>query len=603
MLLFFSPIFSIEIIVVSKKLKKKQQEIANVDVINYKDIEALNLTTFGEILDIMPYIYMEKTGDRYSHTSFFIRGLSFEKSAILIDGIKLPALQLQILLPNEIMSWWVKEIEIYKGSEGVLFGEGAMAGAINIITKPLSKNQKLFSLSYSSFYTVNGSIGIENAKSYFPYLLSLSITHSDGNYSYKNPKTEEIEARINNSYDAINLFYKSKINKVRILFLGSIIKKGIPGSIEFPTYTASLDTKKGLLFTHYEISKSFIFSFYGLYNYQSYTNDLPIDTTTKRHRLFFGGIKVVYLYFFYRLKSVSELSIDGGEVYSTAFRDKYGKVGEGKAKRMGGSLSQRFYFPYSSFLFEGGIRASIYTDYPFFFSEQIGIILFFTKDKDSFSKLSFSSAYRLPSLNDLFWYENGFAIGNPYLKPEKSKGVDAEIQLLLLPSSLKLNLEGYFYKYQDLIRWLPGINGIWSPINIDNVDIYGAMLSFSLKAILLHTLHIITVGYGITFARYEDTKKFLPRYPPEKVVFRYRIAFSDFNISFLANYISFRYLNSANTKYMPSYFTLNLVIKYNINNNTKIYFSILNILDERYNDLMEYPVPGRELQFKIAIRF
>ena len=141
-LLFCRFLYGIEIIVIEKKSSKAEQEVVIVDEISNKNIKELQLSTIGEVLDILPYIHTEKIGDRYSQNSFFIRGLSFEKTAILINGIKLPILQTQILSLYEPINWEIKKIEIYKGGESVLFGEGALAGAINIVfKKPKNKLQ------------------------------------------------------------------------------------------------------------------------------------------------------------------------------------------------------------------------------------------------------------------------------------------------------------------------------------------------------------------------------------------------------------------------------------------------------------------------------
>ena len=81
---------------------------------------------------------------------------------------------------------------------------------------------------------------------------------------------------------------------------------------------------------------------------------------------------------------------------------------------------------------------------------------------------SASTGFRRPSLNDLYWPEDNFARGNPYLLPETSVEFESGISFNAV-DWLKFSATGFIAETDDLIRWEPGESGKWSPVNIARV--------------------------------------------------------------------------------------------------------------------------------------
>jgi outer membrane cobalamin receptor len=74
--------------------------------------------------------------------------------------------------------------------------------------------------------------------------------------------------------------------------------------------------------------------------------------------------------------------------------------------------------------------------------------------------------YRVPTVNDLYWPADGYVSGNPYLRIERSAGAEAGLKLNteLLFSDVCL----FWTDSRDLITWLPGATGVWSPSNVSS---------------------------------------------------------------------------------------------------------------------------------------
>lgn len=90
--------------------------------------------------------------------AFSMRGFSGNQTRLLFDGLSLGSVNF-INRPRD--SWNLDRIEILKGPASVLYGEGAVAGMINLVTKrpvrELSGSEAF--LSYGSFNTVRAGMG------------------------------------------------------------------------------------------------------------------------------------------------------------------------------------------------------------------------------------------------------------------------------------------------------------------------------------------------------------------------------------------------------------------------------------------------------------
>jgi iron complex outermembrane recepter protein len=87
-----------------------------------------------------------------------MRGFSQGQVRLLFDGLVLGPTGF-VTRPRD--SWNLDRIEILKGPASVLYGEGAVAGAVNLVTKrPLrgASGSEAF-LSYGSFNTLRAGVG------------------------------------------------------------------------------------------------------------------------------------------------------------------------------------------------------------------------------------------------------------------------------------------------------------------------------------------------------------------------------------------------------------------------------------------------------------
>ena len=126
-----------EVVVTATRTEEEIDKIsANVTVITQDDIKKSTATTVQDLLRneegiIVRDLYGTGTKSTVDMRGF-TRGLN---TAIMLDGRKLNEIDLSGVDWNTIPLENIERIEIVRGSESVLYGDNAMAGAINIITK------------------------------------------------------------------------------------------------------------------------------------------------------------------------------------------------------------------------------------------------------------------------------------------------------------------------------------------------------------------------------------------------------------------------------------------------------------------------------------
>ena len=121
----------------------------------------------------------------------FLRGAGSGYTLITLDGIPVNdpsgvggAFDLRLLPVDQI-----ERIEILKGSQSTLYGTDAIAGVINIITK--KKGDKPFGasagVSYGSYNTFKGNVGVSGSTEKFNYNVSYTRFSTDGISEAKDP--------------------------------------------------------------------------------------------------------------------------------------------------------------------------------------------------------------------------------------------------------------------------------------------------------------------------------------------------------------------------------------------------------------------------------
>ncbi|PWI31839.1 TonB-dependent receptor [Vibrio albus] len=136
---------------------------ANIVVIDQDEIKASGATSLSSLLRSRAGIQVSDTN---SGPVFSLRGFTGEQAAhntlILVDGRKLNKPDLSAPQLSSILISQIETVEILSGSAGVLYGDQAVGGVINIITKRSTKPHGEVTASVGSYDSYAGSVNVSN---------------------------------------------------------------------------------------------------------------------------------------------------------------------------------------------------------------------------------------------------------------------------------------------------------------------------------------------------------------------------------------------------------------------------------------------------------
>jgi len=245
------------------------------------------------------------------------------------------------------------------------------------------------------------------------------------------------------------------------------------------------------------------------------------------------------------------------------------------------------------------LRKEVSSDYdsPFLFS--LGSSYIFNSFYNL--KVNLSRNFRIPTFNDLYWEQGG----NPNLKPESS--YQAEVGNIFSYKKFTLSETLYFIKINDLIRWVPGNGDNWSPENTDRVNTYGAETILGWSNTYGKNSFAVNGTYAYTISKNVDTNKQRFFVPYHKVTGSIAYSYGKLSANYQYLYNGFVYTRSDNdpNEIIDGYQVSNVGIDYDFGflKASKLGFQVLNVFNQKYQSLEDRPMPGRNFNMYIILKF
>jgi vitamin B12 transporter len=216
-----------EVTVTANRFSQKINETAkNVTVISKEELERSKGLSVAQILqNQVGMTIVGANNNPGSPISVFTRGASSGKTLILLNGMPIndpSSIEMNFDL-NLISSEQLTRIEIVKNAQSTLYGSDAIAGVINLITKPETGDKRFspsLSLQGGSFGTIKAAAGINagDEKMYAQILLNYNKTSGisdatkdlalSNNTPYETDKSRFLGAMINAGGKSNNLSYR-----------------------------------------------------------------------------------------------------------------------------------------------------------------------------------------------------------------------------------------------------------------------------------------------------------------------------------------------------------------------------------------------------------
>ena len=225
-----------------------------------------------------------------------------------------------------------------------------------------------------------------------------------------------------------------------------------------------------------------------------------------------------------------------------------------------------------------------------------------------------SNRYRLPTFNDRYWHPGG----NLDLLPETGWGTDVGSTLGLLDAGIQHHrLQWQFSAHSTWVRnwiqWVPS-DGYWSPVNFKEVWARGieSGLTYSFNQEPLNFRAVVDYAWtrsAVRSAMPPDLKGTDLRYVPQHMIRSHlSVAFESFTTSIYYRYTGPRFTTEDNDPFyrLDPHHTLDLSTGYTLRD--QIYsmtfrIKINNILNEQYQMVRGFPMPGRSFSMGIQFKF
>ncbi|WP_432786671.1 Vitamin B12 transporter BtuB [Oligella sp. MSHR50489EDL] len=566
------------VVTASRSAQTIDRAVGDISIIDGVQLRQSNDANVLRTLARQPGIQMYDSGGPQTTAGISMRGAWGDQNLIMLNGIRI-----NNPVGGSNIPWGTfnprafERVEIVRGSASSLWGSSAMGGVVNLVTETAPGEIRDFSpyadIGFGSQGTVRTGAGFSGADGTFDYSLNALYAKSDG---YNATTKDNIF-----SYNADDDGYEQHSlsgsfgwtwapeQRIGVHFFNSYIS-GDYDAGEFDPVGANVKQRQQVYGINssnkitdwwqstlrYGFVKTGMFNNgpFGDSNNHTYQNNYSWQhdfSITPEHML-----SVYYEGYKERLASSTEFT---------------------KAKRNTNSFGAIYQGHFAArHHLQASIRTDRYSDYG---SRTTGSLAYDFDINDTITiGLAGSTGFRMPSFYDLYApLEWGFQ-GNPDLKPEKSRNLEAHISFENETGSASLRV--FHSKYRDLINAYDTSMSPASTSNTEKATIRGISLNAS------HNFGNTRVFAGADFLDAKDdiTKKRLVR--RARQVYRAGVvqSFERFELGAEFMHIGARYDDKDNTpeKRLGSYGIVNLSAKAQLSKtfSAQIYWN--NVFDKKY---------------------
>ncbi|MBN1277315.1 MAG: TonB-dependent receptor [Deltaproteobacteria bacterium] len=485
-----------EVVVTATKTEKKRKDIPNAVIIMDKyDLQDSPAKTVGEFLANEPGIDWRTQGNFGGAVQVLhIRGMSGNSTQVLVNGVSYNSPSNGIGDVSRIPLNMIERIEVVKGSGSLLYGSGAMAGTVNIITK--NPERDYVSARAGAGYGSQGTSHLSMEHGMF--------TVGDLGYYITANRLDTDGFRANadlTQYDASLKIVLHKGYWLNMSLFGDIVDRdyGSPG-VKPPDGTPAFHA--GGIDVYNQESQSLLdrgrdkdahlgaelksrpadwlnlriqgdYTYMDNYVYTRYVDflgGLPGSRSWVTNRVSrgegnvnitpFNGADILigleHKNIAWENESVS-LDSQGADTAGT-------RSGARASVHTTGTFLEAHYRLSELIKFQAGIRHEHHSE---FGSEDLPLYgLIINPFENTALKFSHGKHFLAPTPNDLYWPEDPYTRGNPGLLPEAGWHSDATVEHAFFKDRMFLILSYFKWDIDNKIQWGPNSEGVWEPENL-----------------------------------------------------------------------------------------------------------------------------------------
>ncbi len=641
-----------ELVVTATKTERDNFEIpSRISVINH---EMLKLSSSGQIDDILrftPGVNVNRGAGMYTQRPMVtVRGLSGDEQSrtlVLMNGVPLNTSDEGGVNWNRINHYDIEKVEVFKGPGSSLYGNNAMGGVINLITKTPSEPVEVFSgVGYGRYNTLRQDLNVRvrSEEGYYG-ALSQFYLQSDG-YNSIPPEErtphdrkrflEEMGVSARLGYDQskwlnweiqYDVFRDKRGEGFQVFapdgcyrnFNTNLIRGNLKGGDEKTSYNMNAYYQ---LENYYDINENMREGNYSRFDVDSDREDMGLLFNISRE---LGENNTLTGGFEYKRGSIK-----GGDYYQT---EPYDTVyNEGVISSVAGYIQNEHSFMDDRVRLLGGLRLDrvTFSDGEYYSTDPWSTIPELTSNTwmklspraglrfnfiENFSAyLSWSHGFRASILDDLTrtgWMWVGPKYANPELEPESI--VNYETGFDIYPTDhMKVSASAYLMQGEDFLYYVATDDSIYGRTifrreNVTDVRVRG--IETEIEFTPAKGISIMG-GYSYNDSRiasFEERPglegnylKYVPGHNASLSVF-WENRLADFSVRSV--YKGRQFGDDANQVKLDGYVTLDLVVSRTFQERYVVSLDVQNIFDNRYMETIDYMSPGRLITGRVELKF
>ncbi len=599
-----------------------------VTVINREQIESLPVNDVNDLLEYALNVDVRQRGVHGVQADLSIRGSSFDQTLVLLNGINISDPQtghLQLNLPIDLSA--ISRIEILNGPAARAYGVNAMSGVVNIITNTSNESHANLHLFGGAYGLLGGNATIHLKTGVLQHFLSASHKQSDGylpkaalnNTDFKSTHAfyhvtgqfspqHKLDAQVGYNTKAFgaNSFYTPKFPNQ---FEATKTKFA---ALKYQFKHNNLHIKPALYYKRshdrFELFRNNPASWYQHHNY--HMTDIWGANLSSTYFSKYGNI---HLGLQYRNEHIYS-NVLGEEMTNTMpVPHESGAIFTKEKSRYIASGNIEYILNINRFHFAAGIMANQYSmldEVRYFPSAEMNYHIY--RGLRIFT--SYNEALRLPTFIDLY-YNGPTNIGNPNLKPEMSKTMEAGLKYI--GKAMRIQAAYFYRSSNNLIDWVKTEDDEkWTTKNLTHINASGFEFAYEILPQLYDADFFITdfkFSYAYTNLD-KDAKGFISKYALDYLKHKVGISLShkiykkltaSWGVTYQdreGGYLTFENQQfGAFTNYKP-FWLLDMKLMYNLSN-WKFYVSANNLLNTTYYDFGNVPQPGRWISGGVTYQF
>ena len=597
-----------------------------VEIITAEEMALRKVRTVTDALRLSQGTIVFSNGGPGTQATVRIRGAASNQTLVIIDGAIANSGTLGSFNFGPITTDNIESIEILRGAQSMMWGSDAMGGVVNIRTK---RGEGPFRagafFEYGSFNTLREGLTVSGQKGLIDLSMALSRWDASGfsAINYRRGATERDSFRNWQASSRLGIALPWE-GRFDVNFRWWNSDTSIDSSFGPSDVIDASNDSNGLVITG--IWEQPITEWYShVLTLARAKEDSPFDPGVSQRNLSSGVVSVPFggpnetkvlsnrIETQHNFQLLEFVTLNLGY----QFREQQGKNDTGLSTKIVSSNSGFAQFQVNLFerLFAtAGVR---YDDYNTFGDATTYRVTggYLLKETDTKIRSSWSTGFRAPTINELFFPN----FGNPDLDPEKSKSFDVAVDQFLFSKRVKLSV-GYFWnRYKDLIETIQDVGACgvgpfgtnFCPVNVSKARTRGWETSASL--VLAQDLPFVKLldilgQYTYTSTRNLDTDRRLARVPVDQVSIRIHYQ----PIDPLNVVLDFRWVGSQfnrpstaedDSQRVGSFKVVNLAVSYDVMKQVEVYARVDNLFNEKYEEVLFFGTPVRSIFGGIRVQF